>query len=249
MKLKSETVATVNVTQLAVHGGRPPRQAGCDGSEHCRSVRSACAVVLEALGGTHYGRARHLCRACLHLSLSTCDSRPQLSRYRQSSTTTMSTTGGSSAAIPATAGVLSGVKGAPGSLNPTATNFVPPPLGVRLDGGGYGAQDGGRKSKADPWADPTPTPAPAPGGRMRQQTSVQDTESTTFEAMRNTFSAIQHVPAPPAWVESLSFEIGSMKLTMTIHRPSHLHSGQTDARCAMESSESSCVHSGDIALT
>ena len=141
----------------------------------------------------------------------------------------MSTTGGTSVAIPTTAGVISGVKGASGGLNPTATNFVPPPLGVRLDGGGHGTQDGGRKSKADPWADPTPTPAPAPGGRMRQQTSVQDTESMTFEAMvqamQNTFSAIQHVPAPPAWVESLSFEIGSMKLTMTIHRPSHLHSG------------------------
>jgi len=77
MKLKSETVATVSVTQPAVHGGRPPRLAGCDGSEHCRSIRCACAVVLEALCGTHYGRAKHLCRACLHLSISSCDSRPQ----------------------------------------------------------------------------------------------------------------------------------------------------------------------------
>ena len=65
----------------------------------------------------------------------------------------MSTIGGSSAATSATAGMVSGVKGASGSLNPTATNFVPPPLGVRLDGGGHGAQDSGRKSKADPWAD------------------------------------------------------------------------------------------------
>ena len=40
-----------------------------------------------------------------------------------------------------------------GGLNPTATNFVPPPLGVRLDDGGHGAQDVGRKGKADPWAD------------------------------------------------------------------------------------------------
>ena len=64
----------------------------------------------------------------------------------------MSTTGGTSVAIPTTAGVISGVKGASGSLNPTATNFVPPPLGVRLDNGGHGAQDVGRKGKADPWA-------------------------------------------------------------------------------------------------
>ena len=75
----------------------------------------------------------------------------------------MSTIGGSSAATSTTAGMVSGVKGASGSLNPTATNFVPPPLGVRLDDGGHGAQDVGRKGKADPWADPTPTPAPAPG--------------------------------------------------------------------------------------
>ena len=68
------------------------------------------------------------------------------------------------------------------------------------------------------------TPIDAPDAATEpmtyQQTSVQ-------EAVQSTFDAIQHMPTPPAWVKTLSFEIGHMKWTMTIHPPGHLHHGQT----------------------
>ena len=115
----------------------------------------------------------------------------------------MSTIGGSSAATSTTAGMESGVKGASGSLNPTATNFVPPPLGVRLDDGGHGAQDVGRKGKADPWADPTPTPAPAPGGRHGAQVS------SFASALQSVLDVIWARPPPVGHLglDSLSLEV------------------------------------------
>ena len=80
------------------------------------------------------------------------------------------------------------------------------------------------------------TPIDAPDAATEpmtyQQTSVQ-------EAVQSTFDAIQHMPTPPAWVKTLSFEIGHMKWTMTIHPPGHLHHGQTG-------DESTAFHSAPI---
>ena len=75
------------------------------------------------------------------------------------------------------------------------------------------------------------TPSDAPDAAIEpktyQKTSVQETEPTTFEAIQTTFNAIQQMPRPPAWVKTLTFEIGHVKWTMTIHPPGHLHHGQT----------------------
>ena len=68
------------------------------------------------------------------------------------------------------------------------------------------------------------TPIDAPDAAIEP---VQETEPTTFEAVQIAKDLIQHMPAPPAWLDTLSFEIGHMKLTMTIHPPGHLHHGQT----------------------
>ena len=80
------------------------------------------------------------------------------------------------------------------------------------------------------------TPIDAPDAATEpmtyQQTSVQ-------EAVQTTFDAIQQMPTPPAWVKTLSFEIGHMKWTMTIHPPGHLHHGQTG-------DESTAFHSAPI---
>ena len=77
MKLKSETVATVNVTQLAVHGGRPPRLAGCDGSEHTVAVSAARVLSCLRLSAARIMAGPNIFVACLHLSISSCDSLPQ----------------------------------------------------------------------------------------------------------------------------------------------------------------------------
>ena len=99
------------------------------------------------------------------------------------------------------------------------------------------------------------TPIDAPDAAMKpktyQKTSVQETEPTTFEAIQSAFDAIQHMPAPPAWVDTLSFEIGHMKLTMTIHPPGHLHRGQTGQQPVQSlpqssADESTAFHSAPI---
>ena len=99
------------------------------------------------------------------------------------------------------------------------------------------------------------TPIDAPDAAIEpktyQKTSVQETEPTTFEAIQSAFDAIQHMPAPPAWVDTLSFEIGHMKLTMTIHPPGHLHRGQTGQQPVQSlpqssADESTAFHSAPI---
>ena len=70
-----------------------------------------------------------------------------------------------------------------------------------------------------------------------QQTSVQ-------EAVQSTFDAIQHMPTPPAWVKTLSFEIGHMKWTMTIHPPGHLHRGKTGQQPVQSSTSSAYASTG-----
>ena len=92
------------------------------------------------------------------------------------------------------------------------------------------------------------TPIDAPDAAMKpktyQKTSVQETEPTTFEAIQSAFDAIQHMPAPPAWVDTLSFEIGHMKWTMTIHPPGHLHRGKTGQQPAQSSTSSAYASTG-----
>ena len=119
----------------------------------------------------------------------------------------MSTIGGSSAATSTTAGMVSGVKGASGSLNPTATNFVPPPLGVRLDGGGHGAQDSGRKSKADPWADQFEW--------MDKSLTREAAASVAF--MCSALDRLSEV-AKKHGHKLISIEIGSMKVVLELGR-------------------------------
>ena len=77
-----------------------------------------------------------------------------------------------------------------------------------------------------------------------QKTSVQ-------EAVQSAFDAIQHMPTPPAWVKTLSFEIGHMRWTMTIHPPGHLHHGQTGQQPVQSlpqssADESTAFHSAPI---
>ena len=73
--------------------------------------------------------------------------------------------------------------------------------------------------------------------QLSQQMSVQ-------EAIQTTFNAIQQMPTPPAWVKTLSFEIGHMKWTMTIHPPSHLHRGKTGQQPVQSSTSSAYASTG-----
>ena len=92
------------------------------------------------------------------------------------------------------------------------------------------------------------TPIDAPDAATEpmtyQKTSVQETEPTTFEAIQSAFDAIQHMPTPPAWVKTLSFEIGHMKWTMTIHPPGHLHRGKTGQQPVQSSTSSAYASTG-----
>ena len=104
------------------------------------------------------------------------------------------------------------------------------------------------------------TPIEAPDAATEPMTSVQEPmtsvqqlsqQMSVQEAIQTTFNAIQQMPTPPAWVKTLSFEIGHMKWTMTIHPPGHLHHGQTGQQPVQSlpqssADESTAFHSAPI---
>ena len=93
-------------------------------------------------------------------------------------------------------------------------------------------------------ASPVDKPDAATEPMTYQKTSVQQTKSTFKAAIQDTWSAIQHLSAPPAWVETLSFQVEEIKFTMTIHPPGHLHRGKTGQQPVQSSTSSADASTG-----